>query len=115
MGTEFAKNEFHKIIEFMSGYKPTECPPDQIHAPGRVKSMVLVYEGENAVEKIRSVLGPTDPTQAPGGTIRKEFGSDVMVNTAHASDSPENAVREMRVVDIQHNPLASLIMDYLKG
>jgi nucleoside diphosphate kinase len=113
VGTEFAKNEFYKIIEFMSGYRPSECPPDQLREPGRVKSMVLVYEGENAVEKIRTVLGPTDPTQAPGGTIRKEFGSDVMVNTAHASDSPENAKREMRIVDIQNNPLASLILDYL--
>ena len=113
VGTEFARNEFYKIIEFMSGYRPSECPSDQLEEPGRVKSMVLVYEGENAVEKIRTVLGPTDPTQAPGGTIRKEFGSDVMVNTAHASDSPQNAEREMRIVDVQHNPLASLILDYL--
>lgn len=114
VGTEFAKNEFYKIIEFMTGYRPSESPEDRMKEPGRVKSMVLVYEGENAVEKIRTVLGPTDPTQAPGGTIRKEFGSDVMVNTAHASDSPENAKREMRIVDIQNNPLASLILDYLK-
>lgn len=113
-GVEYAKNEFSKIVEFMSGHKPSECPPEEINEPGRVKSMVLVYEGENAIEKIRTVLGPTDPTKAPSGTIRKEFGSDVMVNTAHASDSVENAQREMRILDIQNNPLSRVILEYLK-
>ncbi len=112
-GTEYARNEFSKIVEFMSGYRPSECPEDKVNEPGKVKSMILVYEGENAIEKIRTVLGPTDPTKAPSGTIRKEFGSDVMVNTAHASDSVENAKREMRILNIQYNPLASIIMDYL--
>jgi len=36
-----------------------------------------------------------------------------MVNTAHASDSPDNAKREMKIVEIQNNPLASQILDYL--
>jgi len=112
-GTAYAENEFGKIVEFMSGYKPSDVPKDKTEAPGRVKSMVLVYEGENAVDQIRKVLGPTDPTQAPSGTIRKEFGSDVMVNTAHASDSVENAVREMGILKIQENPLASIIYNYL--
>ncbi len=113
-GTAYAENEFGKIVEFMSGYKPSDVPKEKAEAPGRVKSMVLVYEGENAVDQIRKVLGPTDPTQAPSGTIRKEFGSDVMVNTAHASDSVENAVREMGILKIQENPLASIIYDYLE-
>lgn len=114
-GIEYAKNEFSKIVEFMSGSKPSECPKDHLEAPGKVKSMVLVYEGENAVEKIRKVLGPTNPTEAPGGTIRREFGRDVMVNTAHASDSVENAQREMRILDIRNNSLSSIIVKYLKG
>ena len=113
-GAEYAEEQFNRIIEFMSGNRPTDFPREEWERPGSVKSMVLVYEGVNAVQKIRSVLGPTDPTQAPGGTVRKEFGSDVMVNTAHASDSVENAVREMEIVNIQQNPLASLIDTYLK-
>jgi nucleoside diphosphate kinase len=112
-GVVYARGQFDKIIEFMSGHNPSELAEELQELPGRVKSMVLVYEGQNAVEKIRSVLGPTDPTQAPGGTVRKEFGSDVMVNTAHASDSPENAEREMRIIDILHNPLASIIFKHL--
>ena len=77
--------------------------------------MVLIYEGENAVSKIRDVLGPTDPTKAPGGTIRREFGSNIMVNTAHASDSPENAKREMGIVRITENNCCKIINSYLKG
>jgi nucleoside diphosphate kinase len=99
----------------MSGTKPEECPEEDHKLPGKVKCMVLVYEGENAVKKIRDVLGPTDPTKAPSGTIRKEFGQNVMVNTAHASDSPENAQREMGIVKFQHNRLAEVIEEFLNS
>jgi len=75
--------------------------------------MVLIYEGENAVNKIREVLGPTDPTKAPGGTVRREFGQNVMINTAHASDSPESAVREMKIIGIQQNNCYELMKQYL--
>ncbi len=75
--------------------------------------MILIYEGENAIGKIRDVLGPTDPLKAPGGTIRREFGSNVMVNTAHASDAVDSAVREMEVVKIKENSTASIMKSYL--
>ena len=114
-GHEHAAAQFDRIIEFMSGYKPTNLPKPQWHEPGKVKSMVLVYEGENAIQKIRSVLGPTDPTKAPSGTVRKDFGSDTMVNTAHASDSVSNAKREMQIVAIQKNLLTSQIDEFLNA
>ena len=63
----------------------------------------LVYEGVNAVNKIRDVLGPTDPAKAPPGSIRREFGSSIMINAAHASDSPDNARREMAIVRVEDN------------
>jgi nucleoside diphosphate kinase len=75
--------------------------------------MILVYEGVAAIKKIREVLGPTDPLKAPGGTVRREFGSNVMVNTAHASDSPESFERERAIVKIEENPLESVIKAYL--
>jgi nucleoside diphosphate kinase len=65
------------------------------------------------VAKIRDVLGPTDPLKAPGGTIRREFGSNIMVNTAHASDSTENAQREMGIVRITENHCSQIIKSYL--
>ncbi len=112
-GVEYAVDQFNQIVEFMSGSNPDACPPEELDHPGKVKSMVLVYEGENAVSKIRDVLGPTDPTKAPGGTIRREFGSNIMVNTAHASDSAENAKREMGIIRIEENNCYNLIKGHL--
>jgi nucleoside diphosphate kinase len=112
-GREYAKEEFSKIVEFMSGRRSSTCPLEDADKPGDVKCMILVYEGENAVQKIRDVLGPTDPLKAPGGTVRREFGSNIMVNTAHASDSTESYEREKDIVKIEENSLISIMEDYL--
>jgi nucleoside diphosphate kinase len=61
------------------------------------------------VAKIRDVLGPTDPSKAPPGSIRREFGSNIMVNAAHASDSPENAAREIGIVKVGENNFRSIV------
>jgi hypothetical protein len=99
----------------MSGRRPDTCPAGEKDKPGDVKCMILIYEGENAIKKIRDVLGPTDPLKAPGGTVRREFGSNMMVNTAHASDSVESYEREKETVRIEENPLVSIIEDYLNS
>ena len=112
-GTEYAIDQFEQIIEFMSGYRSTDCPVEKIDQPGNVKMMLLVYEGEDAIRKIRNVLGPTDPGKAPVGTVRREFGSNIMVNSAHASSSLENARREMNVVSIHKNICSEIIHSYL--
>ncbi|HDQ15411.1 MAG TPA: nucleoside-diphosphate kinase [Sediminispirochaeta sp.] len=114
-GVEYAEDQFDQIIEFMSGRKSKDVPVDELNQPGSVKCMALVYEGENAVQRIREVLGPTDPTKAPGGTVRREFGQDVMVNTAHASDAPDSAEREMKVIKIQSNNCHQILDAYLKS
>jgi len=114
VGIPYADEQFEKIVEFMSGRRPSQCPPEKYEAPGLVPTLGLVYEGEQAVNKIRDVLGPTDPTQAPAGTVRREFGSDVMVNTAHASDSPENAQREMDIIDMRQSNCETNIKKELK-
>ncbi len=56
----------------------------------------LVLEGEDAIAKIREMLGSTDSKKAAPGTLRNEFGVDMMVNVAHASDGPEAAEAEIR-------------------
>jgi len=114
-GSEYAQEQFRKIVEFMSGRRPGICPPERANEPGNVKCMILIYEGEDAIAKIRNVLGPTDPLKAPGGTVRREFGSSVMVNTAHASDSVESCEREKKIVRINENSLVSIIDEYLAG
>jgi nucleoside-diphosphate kinase len=59
--------------------------------------VAAVFEGEGAVERIRKLMGATDPAKASPGTIRKDYGVDVMRNTTHASDSPENAEKEITI------------------
>jgi len=61
------------------------------------------------VGKIRDVLGPTDPSKAPPGSIRREFGQTIMINAAHASDSEENAKREMSIVNVGENTFRQII------
>jgi len=112
-GEKYAREEFYKIVEFMSGRRPGSCSPEEANKPSDVKCMILIYEGENAVQKIRDVLGPTDPLKAPGGTVRREYGSNVMVNTAHASDSKESYEREIKIIKIDENPLVSILDQYL--
>ena len=70
---------FPEIVEFMSS-RPV---------------LALVLEGEYAVAAIRELLGPTDSTQAPAGTIRGDMGTTSMKNICHASDSVENAAIEV--------------------
>ena len=58
---------------------------------------VALVRGENAVTRLRALLGPTDPSTASSDTIRGQFGSALPDNVAHASDSPEAALREARL------------------
>jgi len=57
--------------------------------------VALALAGDNAVDRIRELIGPTDSKKAVKGTIRGDFGVDVMVNIVHASDSAENAAIEL--------------------
>ncbi|MBK9707017.1 MAG: nucleoside-diphosphate kinase [Acidobacteria bacterium] len=58
-------------------------------------TVVLALEKENAVQEWRALMGPTDSTKAPKGTIRGDFGTSVGENATHGSDSPENAKIEL--------------------
>jgi nucleoside diphosphate kinase len=109
LGPINGQENWEQIVKFMAGLKPSECPADRLTEPGSEKCIALCYTGVDAVRKIREVLGPTDPSKAPPGTIRREFGQTIMVNAAHASDSPENATREMGIVQIAENNLRPLI------
>ena len=57
--------------------------------------LAMILEGDNVVQGLRDLLGPTDSTTAPKGTIRGDLGTDRMRNVVHASDSPENAQIEI--------------------
>lgn len=112
LGPVFGDDQFDNIVRFMSGRSPSECPPTELSKPGLEKCIALVYEGVNAVAKIRDVLGPTDPSKAPPGSIRREFGSTIMVNAAHASDSAENAKREMGIINVTSNTFKEVVEEF---
>jgi nucleoside-diphosphate kinase len=57
--------------------------------------IALAVTGPDAVTAVRALAGPTNPAKAAPGTIRADFGTDVMSNAVHASDSPEAAVAEL--------------------
>lgn len=56
--------------------------------------VAAILEKENAVEAYRKLIGPTDPTKAEDGTIRKYYGTSIEANAVHGSDSDENAIIE---------------------
>jgi nucleoside-diphosphate kinase len=58
--------------------------------------IALALCGENAVARVRDLMGPTDSRKAAKGTIRGDFGRDVMFNVVHGSDSSENAALELK-------------------
>ena len=112
LGPLHGDNQFDVIMRFMTGFTPAERKTDAERAlPGSQKCIALVYEGVNAVRKIRDVLGPTDPSKAPPGSIRREFGSNITVNAAHASDSVENAQREFKIVKPGENNFKTVVED----
>jgi nucleoside diphosphate kinase len=102
-------SQFDNIVRFMSGHAPGDIPQSDWPKPGTEKCIALVYEGVGAVNKIRDVLGPTDPSKAPPGSIRREFGSTIMVNAAHASDSAANAQREFGIVKPGENNFKQVV------
>lgn len=60
------------------------------------KVVVAVFEGENAIERVRRIMGATDPKKAEKGTIRNLFGIDIEKNSIHGSDSPQSAEFEIK-------------------
>jgi nucleoside-diphosphate kinase len=57
--------------------------------------IMMALQGEDIVAKVRELLGPTDSRKAAKGTIRGDFGTEMMKNVVHASDSDENARIEL--------------------
>jgi nucleoside diphosphate kinase len=104
-----AEYEFNKIIKFMTGIEPTNIPEEGKEREGKEKCLALVYQGENAITKIRKVLGETNPKEAAPGTVRKDFGLDIIKNGAHASDSSLSAEREMKIIQIEKDDIPEIV------
>lgn len=57
--------------------------------------MIQVLEGENAIERNRSIMGATNPADAERGTIRADFAESIEENVVHGSDATDTAAREI--------------------
>ena len=57
--------------------------------------IMMALQGDNVVQRVRDLLGPTDSRKAAKGTIRGDFGTEMMKNVVHASDSVDNAKAEL--------------------
>ena len=58
--------------------------------------LIMILEGNKVIERVRNLLGPTNSLAAPAGTIRGDWGTDMMLNIVHASDGPESAAAEIK-------------------
>jgi nucleoside-diphosphate kinase len=74
--------------------KPFFVEVEEFMQSSPVIAMALAADG--AVDKVRALVGPTDSKKAAKGTIRGDYGVDVMVNVVHASDSQETAAVELK-------------------
>ncbi len=79
------------------GIKDRDFFPEVVSYMSSSEIVVLILEGENVVELVREINGPTNPASSRPGTIRYMFGSNVQENAVHGSDSVELANREIAI------------------
>ena len=82
---------------FYAVHRERKFFPDLVRFMSSGPVLVAVLEGDDAIARWRDLMGPTDATKAPKGTIRGEFGTDVEKNAVHGSDSAASAVREIAI------------------
>lgn len=98
-----AAYEFSQIVKYMTGVDPTTLSPEERTKPGKHPALALLYRGYSAVGKIRERLGESDPAKAAAGTIRSDFGQNILQNAAHASDSVQRAIYERKIIGLYDN------------
>jgi nucleoside-diphosphate kinase len=70
--------------------------PEIVAFMSKTPVIALALAGDQVISRVRDLLGPTNSKAAAPGTIRGDFGEDMMVNVCHASDSPEAAAAELK-------------------
>ncbi len=95
-GAKFIKLADALLAEHYAHIKEKPFFPDVVAFMTSSPVLVLALAAEGAIQKARDLLGPTDSTKAAKGTIRGDFGKDMMRNIAHASDGLESAEAELR-------------------
>ena len=115
LGEDRGRKEFSRLIEFMTGRDPYKVEDPEIrNLPGDRdhQSLALVYQGPFAISRIRRKIGATNPQEAEPGTIRREYGHDIMRNGVHASDSPSSARREIEILDFEATRMEKVVNEF---
>jgi nucleoside-diphosphate kinase len=87
-----------KAQRFYDVHRNKEFFPSLISYITNGPVVALELEGDDVVERVRAMIGATDPAEAGPGTIRYMYGSSVQNNDVHASDYPESAKKELAIV-----------------
>ena len=95
LGLRLVKLSPAQAEAFYAVHKARPFFPDRVRLMTSGPCVVLCIEGDNAVTRYREVMGPTDSTKAPQGTIRGAFGTNIEKNAVHGSDAPETARTEI--------------------
>ena len=110
-----ANREFNTIIKTMTGIDTDMIKGLRAsRTPGPEKCLALIYQGERAISRIRSVLGATDPTKADWATIRRIYAHSITKNVAHASDSRSSFAREIRIINMEGNDFKKIINGFYR-
>src|SRR3989344_1625074 len=86
------------LDEWYAHHKDKPFFPDLCKQMMSCPVVAIVLEGDGAIQKVFDICGPTDPAEAPPGTIRKDFGVDKPHNVVHRSDSVEAAQKEIELL-----------------
>lgn len=86
------------LDEWYIHHKDKDFFPGLVSFMKETPVLAMVWEGENVIEGVRQIAGPTDPKKAPKGTLRGDFGTENPRNILHASDSAEAAQKEISLI-----------------
>ena len=103
LNRDHARNELTKVLSYMTGIEENlqeYAERKFLNTPGIATCFAVLYRGPRAIDIIRAKLGNTDPMKAEAGTIRSDYGHDLMRNGAHASDSLESVARERKIIGL---------------
>tara|TARA_B110000438_G_scaffold258301_1_gene266896 strand:- start:1112 stop:1549 length:438 start_codon:yes stop_codon:yes gene_type:complete len=96
IGAKMIQLDQAKLVEHYAHIADKPFFPEIAAFMSSLPVIVLALQGDGVIDRVRLLVGPTNSKVAPGGTIRGDWGSDVMKNIVHASDSPEAAEVELK-------------------
>ncbi|TDA35516.1 nucleoside-diphosphate kinase [Candidatus Nezhaarchaeota archaeon WYZ-LMO8] len=97
VGLKMMKMTREKAEELYSVHKGKHFYEELINYITSAPVVIGVVEGDDAIHVVRRMIGPTNPKEAPPGTIRGDYGLSITQNIIHASDSKESADREIKI------------------